>query len=92
MIDAIGIERMQAPLRMKRFLLQKDSRISPRGRRSLCVSRNTVISANEPSTSGDSGSNAKAKHSRVAVFVEPSPFSHVSGMKNRFECLIKGLR
>jgi sulfoquinovosyltransferase len=24
--------------------------------------------------------------------VEPSPFSHVSGMKNRFECLIKGLR
>lgn len=23
---------------------------------------------------------------------EPSPFSHVSGMKNRFECLIKGLR
>lgn len=29
---------------------------------------------------------------RVAIFVEPSPFSHVSGMKNRFECLIKGLR
>ena len=23
---------------------------------------------------------------------EPSPFSHVSGMKNRFECLIQGLR
>lgn len=29
---------------------------------------------------------------RVALFVEPSPFSHVSGMKNRFECLIKHLR
>lgn len=29
---------------------------------------------------------------RVAIFVEPSPFSHVSGMKNRFECLIQGLR
>lgn len=27
----------------------------------------------------------------VAVFVEPSPFSHISGMKNRFECLIKNL-
>lgn len=29
---------------------------------------------------------------KVAIFVEPSPFSHISGMKNRFECLIKGLR
>jgi hypothetical protein len=28
----------------------------------------------------------------VAIFVEPSPFSHVSGMKNRFECLIRTLR
>jgi hypothetical protein len=26
------------------------------------------------------------------LFVEPSPFSHISGMKNRFECLIKTLR
>jgi len=31
------------------------------------------------------------KSSKVAIFVEPSPFSHVSGMKNRFESLIKGL-
>lgn len=29
---------------------------------------------------------------KIAIFVEPSPFSHISGMKNRFECLIKGLR
>jgi sulfoquinovosyltransferase len=29
---------------------------------------------------------------KVALFVEPSPFSHISGMKNRFECLIKCLR
>jgi hypothetical protein len=29
---------------------------------------------------------------RVALFVEPSPFSHISGMKNRFESLIKTLR
>lgn len=32
------------------------------------------------------------KTQKVALFVEPSPFSHVSGMKNRFECLIKCLR
>jgi hypothetical protein len=28
----------------------------------------------------------------VAIFVEPSPFSHISGMKNRFESLIKNLK
>lgn len=33
-----------------------------------------------------------ASPKKVAIFVEPSPFSHISGMKNRFECLIKGLR
>jgi sulfoquinovosyltransferase len=33
----------------------------------------------------------ETKH-KVALFVEPSPFSHISGMKNRFESLIKGLR
>lgn len=29
---------------------------------------------------------------KIAIFVEPSPFSHVSGMKIRFMNLIKGLR
>ena len=29
---------------------------------------------------------------KIAIFVEPSPFSHVSGMKIRFTNLIKGLR
>ena len=29
---------------------------------------------------------------KQACAQEPSPFSHVSGMKNRFECLIQGLR
>ncbi|KAG2433116.1 hypothetical protein HYH02_012818 [Chlamydomonas schloesseri] len=29
---------------------------------------------------------------QVALFVEPSPFSHISGMKNRFQCLIRNLR
>lgn len=28
----------------------------------------------------------------MAIFVEPSPFTHVSGMKIRFTNLIKGLR
>ena len=28
---------------------------------------------------------------KVCVFVEPSPFSHVSGMKNRFLRLIENL-
>lgn len=28
----------------------------------------------------------------IAIFVEPSPFSHISGMKNRFECLIRNLK
>ncbi|PNW71812.1 hypothetical protein CHLRE_16g689150v5 [Chlamydomonas reinhardtii] len=33
------------------------------------------------------------KHeANVALFVEPSPFSHISGMKNRFQCLIRNLR
>lgn len=29
---------------------------------------------------------------KIAIFVEPSPFSHVSGMKIRFSNLIRGLR
>ena len=32
------------------------------------------------------------QHRKIAIFVEPSPFSHVSGMKIRFRNLIKGLR
>ncbi len=41
----------------------------------------------------EAGQTVAAKiRRRVAIFVEPSPFSHVSGMKNRFECLIQGLR
>eukprot|EP00955_Chlamydomonas_euryale_P053821 355623-Chlamydomonas_euryale.AAC.3 len=45
----------------------------------------------EAEASTSASSSAATKHA-VAIFVEPSPFSHVSGMKNRFECLIKGLR
>lgn len=40
-----------------------------------------------------SGRPAQQQNPRkVAIFVEPSPFSHISGMKNRFESLIRGLR
>jgi len=45
-------------------------------------------SADDPENSSSSG----GEQHKVALFVEPSPFSHVSGMKNRFECLIKGLK
>ena len=41
---------------------------------------------------GASASPSAPAPKKVALFVEPSPFSHISGMKNRFECLIKGLR
>ena len=37
------------------------------------------------------GHSYTADHPKVAVFVEPSPFSHVSGMKIRFSNLIKEL-
>ncbi|KAJ3680749.1 hypothetical protein LUZ60_015238 [Juncus effusus] len=38
----------------------------------------------------DSKSNSKPR--RIALFVEPSPFSYVSGYKNRFQNFIKHLR
>lgn len=38
----------------------------------------------------DSENNAKPR--RIALFVEPSPFSYVSGYKNRFQNFIKYLR
>ncbi|KAG1669900.1 hypothetical protein FOA52_002426 [Chlamydomonas sp. UWO 241] len=44
------------------------------------------------STGSETPSTSTSTKHKVAIFVEPSPFSHVSGMKNRFECLIKCLR
>ena len=38
------------------------------------------------------GHPCTSSNPKVAVFVEPSPFSHVSGMKIRFSNLIKELR
>ncbi|KAK8496824.1 hypothetical protein V6N12_021149 [Hibiscus sabdariffa] len=44
----------------------------------------------EESPSVDSENNSKPR--RIALFVEPSPFSYVSGYKNRFQNFIKYLR
>jgi sulfoquinovosyltransferase len=51
----------------------------------------TAAAAADDSDIDASSSSSSSKQHKVALFVEPSPFSHVSGMKNRFECLIKGL-
>ena len=48
-----------------------------------------MVTSPMPRPSSDLRVNAATK---VAVFVEPSPFSHISGMKIRFLNLIKGLR
>lgn len=56
------------------------------------LDRATASSAS--STAAESASAPPATYTprKVALFVEPSPFSHISGMKNRFESLIKNLR
>lgn len=52
------------------------------------------ISRASPSAAESASAPASASYTprKVALFVEPSPFSHISGMKNRFESLIKNLR
>lgn len=65
---------------------------SMHAKRQCFVTRN-VGSWDSASTQQVTGQTVAAQiRRRVAIFVEPSPFSHVSGMKNRFECLIQGLR
>ena len=58
--------------------------------RSRLVQPANVAALDRPSAAFQ-GANADEQH-KVAIFVEPSPFSHISGMKNRFESLIRGLR
>ena len=57
----------------------------PALRRRTVRSRATTRSASAVSTEDP------AKNRKVMVFVEPSPFSHVSGMRNRFLGLIESL-
>eukprot|EP00892_Ulva_mutabilis_P010709 jgi/Ulvmu1/800/UM010_0174.1 len=57
-----------------------------------CASRTAVLpkTAQVPAVSASKENDPEARN--VAIFVEPSPFSHISGMKNRFECLIRNLK
>jgi len=59
---------------------------SPRG----VACRQAIASPLAPSAGG--AVPALDLPQNVAIFVEPSPFSHISGMKNRFECLIRTLK
>lgn len=56
------------------------------------VNRVSVVpkTAQTPALAVTEESDPEARN--VAIFVEPSPFSHISGMKNRFECLIRNLK
>ena len=71
---------------------QSNMKIVARGASARFIRREAVLrepsfSFSRPKTIGEAN-----QPNNVAIFVEPSPFSHVSGMKNRFECLIRGLR
>lgn len=57
-----------------------------------CSSRLSIVpkTAQVPAVSVSKENDPEARN--VAIFVEPSPFSHISGMKNRFECLIRNLK
>ena len=83
-------------LQPARFGCLKDSSLKPSIHRHMCLRKcaNTHIQSSLGfAGSQDAHQTVAAKLRRkVAIFVEPSPFSHVSGMKNRFECLIQGLR
>jgi sulfoquinovosyltransferase len=63
-------------------------RLSRRTTDGIAAATAAAPTATTPTETDESNNN---KQHKVALFVEPSPFSHVSGMKNRFECLIKGL-
>ena len=39
-----------------------------------------------------SGTSVREGSRKIAIFVEPSPFSHVSGYQNRFKSMIKHMR
>lgn len=78
---------MQAPARTLRPLPTRACVPCAR-RRVVCES-----AAIQPAPAASVPEPEQAMSSRnVAIFVEPSPFSHVSGMKNRFTCLIRTLR
>ena len=61
-----------------------------RGR--MCRAKPLQLETRQQDLQPVSNASSAGTPRNVAIFVEPSPFSHISGMKNRFESLIKGLR
>lgn len=76
------------------YLFRTRSRCLARAPKCRRIALNTMAESSDSAGARvPAGQTVAAKlRRRVAIFVEPSPFSHVSGMKNRFECLIQGLR
>ena len=67
--------------------------IRERGRGGLTVTRGPApaAAASAPAEGTAPLAESVREKRRVCIFVEPSPFSHVSGMKNRFLRLIENL-
>ena len=63
---------------------------APKGRSARGFSVRAVAAPMQPDTV-DERIGEERKPRKVAIFVEPSPFSHVSGMRNRFLGLIDSL-
>ena len=85
----VGAARARVPARMRGIFSDADARYQRCDARSMgarAPRRGVVTRSNAQ------GGVGVTKRRRVAIFVEPSPFSHVSGMKNRFLRLIENLR
>ena len=67
-----------------------DTRESPMAFSSHDTGGSSSSSVDEPAAGSELASTKRVPR-KVCVFVEPSPFSHVSGMKNRFLRLIENL-
>ena len=66
-------------------------RRSARPPNSHSPSRSSVVCRQAAAMTAMPGPGSAEERRNIAIFVEPSPFSHISGMKNRFECLIRNL-
>ncbi|KAL3160021.1 hypothetical protein ABBQ38_010407 [Trebouxia sp. C0009 RCD-2024] len=99
-MSQLGTTPMHAPVRARGLATHRSCLCRPRKlstwlsrpERRDCMIRNAGSWDNAGTQQVTGQTVAAHIRRRVAIFVEPSPFSHVSGMKNRFECLIQGLR
>jgi hypothetical protein len=93
---SMSLERAQGPCALQqRARCQTSQQLGRTGLQQLQRRRSSCLRASATAAPApESASVASASYTprKVALFVEPSPFSHISGMKNRFECLIKTLR